>query len=163
MSSIARYQNGFRLRYTANTTLTASTYTRFLIADKIRQRLTQNWIRHEQNDGPKCSFTASGLIDVFPSHSVIIRRSLANNMLTEEQKSATIAGPCFALRFLVDSKNRHHARRVAAASHADLAGLLEVFGTPSLGRPRQDNGLDSHEPHLMRTAKREVLVGSRML
>jgi hypothetical protein len=31
-------------------------------------------------------------------------------MLTQEQKSAAIAGPCFALRFLVDSKNRHYAR-----------------------------------------------------
>jgi hypothetical protein len=31
-------------------------------------------------------------------------------MLTQEQKSAAIAGPCFALRFLVDSKNRHNAR-----------------------------------------------------
>jgi hypothetical protein len=31
-------------------------------------------------------------------------------MLTHEQKSAAIAGPCFALRFLVDPDNRHNAR-----------------------------------------------------
>ena len=33
-----------------------------------------------------------------------------NTMLTQEQKCAAIAGPCFELRFLVDSENRHHAR-----------------------------------------------------
>ncbi len=40
-------------------------------------------------------------------------------MLTEEQKSAAIAGPCFALRFLVDPKNRHHAR-------AQMAGFSDA-------------------------------------
>lgn len=46
-------------------------------------------------------------------------RSLANSMLTQEQKSAAIAGPCFALRFLVDSKNRHTAR-------AQMAGFSDA-------------------------------------
>lgn len=40
-------------------------------------------------------------------------------MLTREQKAAAIAGPCFALRFLVDSKNRHHAR-------AQMAGFSDA-------------------------------------
>ena len=40
-------------------------------------------------------------------------------MLTQEQKSAAIAGPCFALRFLVDTKNRHHAR-------AQMAGFSDA-------------------------------------
>ena len=31
-------------------------------------------------------------------------------MLTQEQQSAAIAGPCFALRFLVESENRQNAR-----------------------------------------------------
>ncbi len=42
-----------------------------------------------------------------------------NNMLTQHQKSAAIAGPCFALRFLVDSENRHHAR-------AQMAGFSDA-------------------------------------
>ena len=40
-------------------------------------------------------------------------------MLTQEQKSAAIAGPCFALRFLADSRNRHHAR-------AQMAGFSDA-------------------------------------
>ncbi len=31
-------------------------------------------------------------------------------MLSREQQSTLIAGPCFALRFLVDAENRPHAR-----------------------------------------------------
>ena len=47
------------------------------------------------------------------------KRSLANNMLTEEQRSAAIAGPCFVLRFLVESGNRQYAR-------AQMAGFSDA-------------------------------------
>ena len=40
-------------------------------------------------------------------------------MLTQEQQSAAVAGPCFALRFLVDSENRNHAR-------AQMAGFSDA-------------------------------------
>ena len=40
-------------------------------------------------------------------------------MLTKEQQSVAIAGPCFALRFLVESKNRHNAR-------AQMAGFSDA-------------------------------------
>lgn len=40
-------------------------------------------------------------------------------MLTREQQSTLIAGPCFALRFLVDSEDRHHAR-------AQMAGFSDA-------------------------------------
>jgi len=77
------------------------------------------------------------------------RGSLENNMLTQDQKSAAIAGPCVALRFLVDSANRNHARaQMAGFSDAAIFHRwMSLFWT--LREPDAIALLTSHELRLL--------------
>lgn len=70
-------------------------------------------------------------------------------MLTQAQKAAAIAGSCFALRFLVDSENRHHARS-QMAGFSDAAIFHRWMSLAwTLREPKAITLLTSHELRLL--------------